>query len=148
MAVKFDQHVDIDAPPDKVWSIITNPSTWPLWLSAITGNPNLASLTEGATFQWSGNGEDGTGSGVSVNTKAYSFQIVTQSGGRPVTHTFDIDRSGGFLGIGGNDSRLKYTMEYDPPGGFISDFVAGGNPKDAIKVKNTLQKVRKLAEGN
>jgi len=37
-------------------------------------------------------------------------------------------------------------MEYDPPGGLIADFIAGGNPKDILKVKHALEKVKGLAE--
>ncbi len=73
--------------------------------------------------------------------------MITQLGDSQVTHTFDLDRPGGFLRLGGDDTRLRYTMEYDPPGGFLGDFVAGGNPKDLIKVKQTLEKVKGLAEG-
>jgi hypothetical protein len=147
MAVKFEQHTDIDAPPDKVWAIITDPKTWPLWFPDIPEDANVGSLAEGATFQWREGDEVGNGSIVSVDTASSRIQVVTQQGQIPVTHTFDLDRSGGFLGFGGNDTRLKYTMEYDPPGGFISDFIAGGNPKDLLKVKRTLDKVRGLAEG-
>ncbi len=147
MAVKFEQHRDIDAPPDKVWAIISDPSTWPLWFPDIPEATTIGSLAEGATFQWHEGDEVGNGSIVGVDTDASRIKVVTQMGATPVTHTFDVDRSGGFLGLGGNDTRLKYTMEYDPPGGFISDFIAGGNPKDLLKVKHTLDKVQGLAEG-
>src|SRR5690606_10867060 len=30
MAVKFSQHVDIDAPPDTVWSLLSDVGKWPL----------------------------------------------------------------------------------------------------------------------
>jgi hypothetical protein len=38
-------------------------------------------------------------------------------------------------------------MEYDPPGGFVTDFVVGGNPKDMMKVKGVVEAIKKLAEG-
>jgi hypothetical protein len=31
--------------------------------------------------------------------------------------------------------------------GFISDFIVGGSPKDLLKVKHTLEKIKGLAEG-
>jgi hypothetical protein len=37
-------------------------------------------------------------------------------------------------------------MEYDPPGGAITDFIAGGNPMDMMKVKKALERVRDLAQ--
>jgi hypothetical protein len=92
-------------------------------------------------------GETGSGSIVSADASAGHLQVITQLGDSQVTHTFDLDRPGGFLRLGGDDTRLRYTMEYDPPGGFLGDFVAGGNPKDLIKVKQTLEKVKGLAEG-
>ena len=147
MAVKFDQHIDIDAPPDTVWGILTNLNTWPMWFPDLEQVTGMKEVGSGSTFQWRSAGETGSGSIVSVDTAADRLKIVTQLGDSQVTHTFDIDRSGGFLGLGGNDSRLRYTMEYDPPGGFLGDFVAGGNPKDLIKVKHTLEKVKGLAEG-
>lgn len=147
MAVKFEQHTDIDVPADKVWAIISDPSTWPLWFPDIQGTITIGSLDAGASFQWQNGDEVGNGSVVSVDTAANRLTVITEQGDTPVTHIFDIDRSGGFLGLGGNDVRLKYTMEYDPPGGFISDFIVGGNPKDLLKVKHTLEKVKGLAEG-
>jgi uncharacterized protein YndB with AHSA1/START domain len=147
MAVKFDQHIDIDAPADKVWAIITNTETWSQWFPDVEQVTGAGQATAGATFQWRNGEEAGSGTITSVDPDSSRIQVVTQ-GGSEVTHTFDIDRSGGFLGLGGNDSRLRYTMEYDPPGGFLSDFVAGGNPRDLLKVKHTLQKVKGLAEGS
>ena len=147
MAVKFDQHIDIDAPPDTVWSLLTNLNTWPMWFPDLEQVGNASAVESGATFQWSSGGEAGSGVIASVDPAADRIKVVTQLGDSQVTHTFDVDRSGGFLGFGGNDSRLRYTMEYDPPGGFLGDFVAGGNPKDLLKVKHTLEKVKHLAEG-
>jgi uncharacterized protein YndB with AHSA1/START domain len=146
MAVKFDQHVDIDAPADTVWATIIDSATWPQWLPDVEQVTNVSAVEPGGTFQFQGGGESGSGSITLVDAASYRLKIVIQSGAVPETHTFDVDRSGGFLGLGGNDARLKYTLEYDPPGGFLSDFVAGGNPKDMLKVKHTLDKIKDLAE--
>jgi uncharacterized protein YndB with AHSA1/START domain len=147
MAVKFDQHIDIDAPADKVWATLIDPSTWPQWLPDAEQVTNVSAVAPGGTFQFQGGGESGSGSITLVDATSYQLRIVMQAGVVPETHTFDVDRAGGFLGLGGNDARLKYTLEYDPPGGFLSDFVAGGNPKDMLKVKHALEKVKGLAEG-
>ena len=147
MAVKFDQHVDINAPAGTVWAVLIDSSTWPQWLPDVEQVTNASEVTPGGTFQFQKGGESGSGSITLVDEASYRIKIVTQAGAVPETHTFDVDRSGGFLGLGGNDARLKYTLEYDPPGGFLSDFVAGGNPKDMLKVKHTLEKVKGLAEG-
>lgn len=146
MAVKFDQHIDIDAPADTVWSIVTDPNKWPLWFPDVEKVLSITALEPGGTFQWQSGGDTGSGSIVAVDAASDLLKVVTQVGSSQVTHTFDVDRSGGFLGLGGNDARLRYTMEYDPPGGFIADFIAGGNPKDILKVKHALEKVKGLAE--
>jgi len=147
MLVKFEQHTDINAPVEAVWSILSDPSTWPLWFPEVEKISSLAAVQSGATFQWQKGGETGSGSIVHVDAGANQIKVTTQMGGSEVTHTFDVDRAGGIFGMGGNDARLKYTMEYDPPGGLIGDFVASGNPADTLKVKHTLEKVRNLAEG-
>ncbi len=108
---------------------------------------NVSAVQDGGTFQFKSGGEVSSGAIAGVDATAFKLKVVTQSGGGPVTHMFDVDKSGGFLGMGGNDARLRYTLEYDPPGGFLGDFVAGGNPKDILKVKHTLEKVKGLAEG-
>ena len=146
MAVKFDQHVDINAPAGTVWAVLIDSSTWPQWLPDVEQVTNAGEVAPGGTFQFQKGGESGSGSITLVDEASYRIKIVTQAGAVPETHTFDVDRSGGFLGLGGNDARLRYTLEYDPPGGFVSDFVAGGNPKDMLKVKHTLDKVKGLAE--
>lgn len=146
MAVKFSQHVDIDAPPAVVWQLLNDSTKWPLWFPGMERVSGLTGLAQNATFQWTKGDDQGTGSVLRADEDQYVLAFATRQGNEERTHTFDIDRSGGFLGIGGNDSRLKYTLEYDPPGGALSDFVAGGNPMDTLAVKNTLSKIRELAE--
>lgn len=147
MAVKFAQHVDIDAPPDQVWSLLSSPEKWPLWFEDMEQLTGVGpTVTQGASFQWVKGGKHGTGAVLRKDDGQMVIAFATREGDSERTHTFDIDRSGGFLGMGGNDSRLRYTLEYDPPGGMLGDFVAGGNPADMLAVKNTLHKVKDLAE--
>lgn len=147
MLVKFEQRIDINAPMETIWSILSDPNTWPLWFPEVEQVTNLRAVESGATFQWQKGGDAGSGSIVHVDDDSLRIKVVTQMGSDQVTHTFDVDRAGGLFGIGGNDARLKYAMEYDPPGGIIGDFIAGGNPADQLRVKQTLEKVRHLAEG-
>jgi uncharacterized protein YndB with AHSA1/START domain len=145
MSVKFEQHIKIDAPNDVVWSVLTDPNKWPLWFPAMEQVTGFTGVKSGATFQFKHDDTVGTGAISNVDEAAGKILVVTQDGGHEVTHLFDIDRSG-FFGMG-SDSKLTYVMEYDPPGGFLGDFVAGSNPADLLKVKHTLEKVRDLAEG-
>lgn len=146
MAVKFDDHIDIDAPPDVVWSLLSDPAKWPLWFKQFEQVSGLSKPSSGASFQWRHGGDNGTGVVLVYDPEKYILKLETREGNNQRTHTFDIDRSGGFLGMGANDARLRYTLEYDPPGGFLGDFVAGGNPADTMAVNNLLKQVRELAE--
>jgi hypothetical protein len=144
--VKFEQQIKIDAPVDTVWSILKNPNTWPLWFTEIGQITNLSAVENGGTFQYKSGDDMAAGSIAHVDEERGIIKVVVQEGSVPATHTFDVDRRGGLFGFGGNDSRLTYTMEYDPPGGMIGDFIAGGNPADLLKLKKTLERVRDLAE--
>jgi carbon monoxide dehydrogenase subunit G len=146
MAVKFDQTIGIDAPLDQVWAVLTDPTSWSDWLPDVDDVTGLGSVEEGGSFQWRAGSDEGQGTISEVNPSANRLKIVTQGSGGPVTHTFDVDRAGGAFGLGGQDARLRYTMEYDPPGGAITDFIAGGNPMDMMKVKKALERVRDLAQ--
>jgi hypothetical protein len=145
MAVKFDQQVEMDTTVEAVWAVLTDPATWPMWFTDADEVTGLSAVEDGATFQWRDGDDTGPGSIVEVDPSANRLRVVTMKGGNPVTHTFDVDRAGGVFGVGGNDARLKYTMEYDPPGGMVGDFVMGSNPIDSMKVKQTLDKVKGLA---
>lgn len=145
MAVTFNQHIDIDAPPEKVWALICDAAKWPLWIDQLEQVSGLAEVQKGASFQWRHGNESGSGAVLDIDQGKYILKLATRIGDDERTHTFDIDRSGGFLGIGANDSRVRYTYVYDPPGGMLGDFVASGNPADSLRVKDTLHKLRELA---
>jgi uncharacterized protein YndB with AHSA1/START domain len=144
--VKFEQHTQIDAAVEAVWSVLADPRTWPTWFPDVDRIANLGAVEAGSSFEWHEGNDTGAGSIVRVD-KQRQLRVVTSGKGPAVTHTFDLGHAGGVLGVGGNDTRLEYIREYDPPGGFIMDIVAGGNPVDLLKVKGTLEKVKALAEG-
>jgi uncharacterized protein YndB with AHSA1/START domain len=146
MAVKFDQHVDVDAAPEAVWAIVSDAQKWPLWFPGMEQVTATGVVSQGMNFQWRKDNETGTGTVLAFDADKMIIAFATRAGDDQRTHTFDIDRAGGFLGRGKNDARIRYTLEYDPPGGLLGNFVAGGNPADTLMVKNTLQKIRELAE--
>ena len=143
---KFEQHISIDAPMDTVWTLLKNPGTWAMWFPGVKGALNLGSVAPGQSFTWQDGNDTGAGAITEVDEDKGVIRVVTQDGGHDVTHTFDIDRTGGFFGLGGNDTKLIYRKEYDAPGGFIGEFVTGGNPADALALKHTLEKVKNLIE--
>ena len=140
---KFEHSIDISAPVDTVWSILTNPDQWPLWFPDLQGVTGLSAVQTGAQFQWQSGGQTGTGSIGRVEPQR-SLQVVTAMEGHQATHTFRVERHGGLFG--GNGAQLHYTLEFKPAGGLIGELVAGGNPVDLLKVKNAVTKVHDLAE--
>jgi uncharacterized protein YndB with AHSA1/START domain len=147
MAVKFYQHIDINASADTVWRILTNLNGWPMWFPDLEQVTNVVAVESGGTFQWHSVGGTGSGSIVSVEPAADRLKIMTQLDDSQVTHGFEVVRSGGGRAMGGDNTGLRYTMEFDPPDTFLVDFVAGGSTKDLNKVQQTLEKVKGLAEG-
>jgi carbon monoxide dehydrogenase subunit G len=143
----FNQHTKINAPVDKVWAILTNPATWGQWFPDVDQVISLGAVTADTTFQWQHGNETGSGTIVAVDNDRGLLRVVISHADQLVTHTFDLDRAGGLFGLGGDDTRLDYKREYDAPGGFLGEFISGGNPADALAVKQTLEKVRHLAEG-
>lgn len=142
---KFERHVKINAPMDTVWNIMRDPATWTMWFPDADSVSGLASVAVGSAFQIHHGNEAGTAIIDQLDEERGLIRVTTQLGKKQETHTFDLDRAGGFLGMGGNDSSVKYSLEYDA-GGMLGEFVSGGNPADSIQVKNTLDKLKGLAE--
>jgi hypothetical protein len=46
----------IQAPPDKVWSVLTGISRWPEWQAGVSSAALEGELAAGATFRWKANG--------------------------------------------------------------------------------------------
>jgi carbon monoxide dehydrogenase subunit G len=141
---RFEQSIKIDAPMDKVWSLILNPGTWGSWFPGADTVSGMAAVSEGATFQWQEKDDVGSGTVVAVDDKRGLITVVTNDAGKQITHTFDLDKSG-FLGFG-NDTKVTYIREFDS-GGLLGEFITGGNPADALSVKQTLEKIKRVAEG-
>jgi uncharacterized protein YndB with AHSA1/START domain len=144
---KFEQHVTIDAPMDRVWAMMANPATWSQWFPDVDSINGLNAVEEGSTFQWQHGNKTGSASIVQVDHDRGLIKVVTTEDGKQTTHIFDLDKAGGFFGMGGNDTRLTYHREYDAAGGFLGEFVAGGNPKDMLDVKHSVEKIKNLAQG-
>ena len=140
---KFNDDIKISAPMDTVWSVLNDPTTWSSWFpdsDVITG---LSSVAAGGTFQFQKGDKSGSGVIDRVDTEQGIVRVTTREGDKQETHTFDLDKRG-FMGMG-NDTTLKYTMEYDA-GNFISEFVVGGNPIESQGVHNTLKRFKGVVE--
>lgn len=144
---KFEQDITIDAPVDKVWAVISNPESWGLWFPGADTVSGLSAVETGATFQFQQKGDSATARIVEVDAERGLVTFVTSDDGKDVSHTIDLDRTGGFLGFGGNDTKVKYIREYDAPGGFLGEFVTGGNPADTLAVKAVLERLKQAVQG-
>ena len=144
---KFERQVEIEAPMETVWAIMTKPQQWPMWFPGIEAVSNVSGVEPGSTFQWQDEGRTGVGSIVSVEPNE-RLEIMTQMGDDKDSHVFELKPQRGFLGLGGaHGCRVEYTLDTLMGGGILAQFVAGGNPKDSLRVKKALDNLKDLAEG-
>jgi len=142
---KFQREVEIDAPVEKVWSVITDPNHWAEWFPAIESVANVTSVAAGGTFDWTDEGKTGKGTIVKMEPMKL-LEVFTQIGDDKDSHLFKLSASGGFLGLSADECKVEYTLDTLMGGGILSNFIAGGNPRDALRVKNAMNKLRRLVE--
>ena len=143
---KFERKTDIDAPIEKVWAVLTDPSQWPNWFPGIDSVEEVTAIEKKGTFEWSGDGRQGTGQ-IDKFQPEKTLKIVTQVGKDKDSHEFKLKATGGFLGMGKDECEVEYTLDTMMGGGIITNFVAGGNPKDAMRVKKAMHNFRRVVEG-
>jgi uncharacterized protein YndB with AHSA1/START domain len=142
---KFQREVEIDAPVEKVWSVITDPNHWAEWFPAIESVANVTQVAPGGTFAWMDEGK--TGKGTITKMEPHKLlEILTQLGDDKDSHLFKLSPSGGFLGLKADECKVEYTLDTLMGGGILGNFIAGGNPRDALRVKNAMNKLRRLVE--
>ena len=61
-------------------------------------------------------------------------------------HTFELRPTGGFLGLAADECKVEYKLDNLSGGGILGNFITGGNPKDALRVKKATTALRKLVE--
>jgi len=142
---KFERVVEIDAPVEKVWEIITDPNHWSEWFPGVDEVANVTSISEGGTFEWRSEGRTGRGR-IEKLAPNKRLEIMTQLGDDRDSHVFELRPSGGFLGLNADECKVEYTLDTLMGGGILGSFIAGGNPIDAIRVKKATHNLRKLVE--
>ena len=142
---KFEREVEIDAPVEKVWQVITNPDHWPQWFPGIDAVSNVTSVSAGGRFDWTKDGQPGKGTIVKMEPMS-RLEIMTQLGDDKDSHVFKLRPSGGFLGLKDDECKVEYTLDTLMGGGILGNFIAGGNPVDALRVKKAINLLRKLVE--
>lgn len=142
---KFEREIEIDAPVEKVWEVMTNPATWPQWFPGVDAVEAAPALAEGASVTFTS--ERGTGRAVFSKVEPLKrLEIRTQVGDDKDKHEFELKASGGFLGLSADECEVEYELDTLAGGGILGNFIAGSNPKDALRVKKTLHLLRKLVE--
>jgi uncharacterized protein YndB with AHSA1/START domain len=144
---KFERQIEIEAELEKVWAIMADPKKWAMWFPGIDGVANVTAVKQGGTFDWQD--DDRTGIGTIVHLEPNErLEIVTQMGDDKDSHLFELKPDRGFLGLGASHGcRVDYTLDTLMGGGILADFIAGGNPKDTLRVKKALDNLKTLAEG-
>ena len=142
---KFEREVDIDAPVETVWNVMTNPEYWPEWFPGVGSVSDVTSVSEGGTFKWTLEDREGRGTIVKMEPMK-RLEIRTQMGDDRDAHMFRLRPTGGFLGLSQDECKLEYTLDTLMGGGILGRFVAGGNPKDAMQVKKAVHRLRQLVE--
>ncbi len=142
---KFERDVEINAPVEKVWQVITDPNHWSQWFPGVEGVSNVTSVSEGGTFDWTSKGQTGHGTIVKMDPMK-RLEILTQLGNDKDSHVFSLQTSGGFFGLHADECKVAYTLDTLMGGGILGNFIAGGNPADLLRVKNTTNLLRKLVE--
>lgn len=143
---KFEREVEIDAPIETVWEALINPAYWPQWFPGVESVSNVTSISEGGRFEWTKEGQTGHATIVKMEPPRH-LEITTQLGDDKDAHKFRLHPSGGFLGLGADECKVEYTLDTLMGGGILGNFLAGGNPKDAMQVKKTLHNFRRVVEG-
>ncbi|HNR02260.1 MAG TPA: SRPBCC family protein [Anaerolineaceae bacterium] len=142
---KFEREIEIDAPIEKVWEALIKPEYWPQWLPGIGTVTNAVTTAEGVTFDF--NGTIGSGQGTITKFEPMrKLEILTQVDKDKDLHKFELKATGGLFGLKADECKVEYELDTLAGGGILGNFVSGGNPADAIRVKKTMHLFRKLVE--
>lgn len=140
---KFEREVEIDAPVEKVWQVMTDLQYLNQWFPGVD---TVTSSVPGRSFEWISDGRTGTGAIVSAEVNK-RLEITTQIGDDKDLHVFELKPSGGFLGLNADECKVTYTLDTLMGGGILTNFIAGGNPIDSRRVVKAMNRLRKLVEG-
>ena len=142
---KFVREIEIDAPVETVWNAMVNPDYWPHWFPGFDSVSNVTSVSEGSRFEWTDEGQTGQAA-ITKMEPMKRLEVMTQMGDDKDAHVFTLRPTGGFLGLKADECKVEYTLDTLMGGGLLGNFIAGGNPRDAIRVKKAMHLLRKLVE--
>jgi uncharacterized protein YndB with AHSA1/START domain len=142
---KFEREVEIDAPIQNAWLVLTDASQWPKWLPYFHSVSNLRPLAEGVTINWSSGDKEGTAT-ITKFVPEKTLEILTNLDGDQDKHVFNLKASGGFFGLRNDEVKIEYKLDTMSGGGIVVRFINDGNPRDMLRVKNATNALRRLVE--
>jgi uncharacterized protein YndB with AHSA1/START domain len=142
---KFERKVEIDAPVETVWRVMTDPSHWSEWFPSVDDVTGVSVVSEGGSVEYTHENQTGRAT-IAKAEPMKRLEVLTQLGDDKDKHVFTLRSSGGFLGLGADECTVGYTLDTLMGGGILGSFIAGGNPKDALRVKKAMHNLRRLVE--
>ncbi|MFA7115530.1 MAG: SRPBCC family protein [Candidatus Omnitrophota bacterium] len=142
---KFEREVEIDAPVQNAWAVLTDATLWPKWFPFMHSVSNVRPLAEGAVINWNSGDQDGIAT-ITKFVPEKELEILTNLEGNEDKHNFTLRSSGGFFGLKADEAKVEYKLDTMTGGGILGRFVTGGNPRDMLRVKNATNALRRLVE--
>lgn len=142
---KFEREVEIDAPVENAWLVLTDASQWPKWFPYMHSVTHMGPIAEGSVISWSSGDKAGTAT-VTSFVPGKKLEILTDLDGNEDKHTFTLRSSGGFFGLNADEVKIEYKLDTLTEGGIIGRFITSGNPRDLLRVKNATNALRRLIE--
>ncbi|MFN8484691.1 MAG: SRPBCC family protein [Anaerolineae bacterium] len=145
---KFDYEEEISASWETVWGIVSDPNAWPQWFPEIESMSNFTGLAEGGTFNYQYQGMEGDAKITALRTdrETKEIEINTDIRNNRAWHWFRVGPKKGF-GASDGVSWLNYHMEYSAAIPILGEIVEHGNDADEKVVRDTVYKVKFIAEG-
>lgn len=116
--------VEIDAPVDTVWALLSDPTQWPSWDPGIHDVERAEPTAVDARFTWSNGrarmrsqfavvepGQEITWTGVAAGAKAVHRNRLTSDGNGTTTVSSEESMAGPFLGLFMSSAKLHVGME-------------------------------------
>ena len=116
---KFEREVEIDAPVEKVWQVMTDPKYLDQWFPGVD---RVTASTPGRSFEWAADARTGTAVIVSAEPLK-RLEITTQVGDDKDSHVFELKPSGGFLRMNADEGKVTYTLDTLMGGGILTNFM-------------------------
>lgn len=136
--VKSEYMLEIDAPVDTVWQILTDIENWPAWQKSVTKATIAGKVEEGARFDWKAGG-------LSFKSRIHTMKPMTMLGWTGTTFGASAVHNWKFEDLNG---RTKVSVEESLQGVFPRLFRKYFQANLDAGVKLNLEELKMAAEMN